>query len=176
MKRTRERRRKRNSIHWRESTESFVRFLLARARFAAQLLVSRITGHVVVEFPGELSATFGKSCGVARLERNWNGGAAFPRKLFITRHLEAWRRGKSEYSGLLKARNLLIFRDAKNAKNGKIAANWNVSGTRDFSFAEQNSMLLRFICFRVAYHLEIITSWLPKNHRVQQTVEDQRRG
>jgi len=61
---------------------------------------------------------------------------------------------------LLKARNLLIFRDAKNAKNGKIAANWNVSGTRDFSFAEQNSRLLRFICFRVAYHLEIITSWL----------------
>jgi hypothetical protein len=55
----------------------------------------------------------------------------------------------------LKTRNLLIFRDAKNAKNGKIAPNWNVSGTRDFSFAEQNSRLLRFICFRVAYHLEI---------------------
>jgi len=26
----------------------------------------------------------------------------------------------------------LIFRDARNAEHGKIAANWNVSGTRDF--------------------------------------------
>jgi hypothetical protein len=40
--------------------------------------------------------------------------------------------GGSEYSGLLKTRNLLIFRDAKNAENVKIAPNWNVSGTRDF--------------------------------------------
>jgi len=34
--------------------------------------------------------------------------------------------------------NLLIFRDAQNAENSKIAANWNVSGTRDFSFARRN--------------------------------------
>jgi hypothetical protein len=40
--------------------------------------------------------------------------------------------GESEYSGLLKTRNLLIFRDAQNAENDKIAPNWNVSGTRDF--------------------------------------------
>jgi hypothetical protein len=40
--------------------------------------------------------------------------------------------GESEYSGLLKTLNLLIFRDAKNAEHGRIAANWNVSGTRDF--------------------------------------------
>jgi hypothetical protein len=42
--------------------------------------------------------------------------------------------GESEYSGLLKTRNLLIFRDAKNAENCQIAPNWNVSGTRDFQF------------------------------------------
>ena len=44
--------------------------------------------------------------------------------------------GESEYSAVLKTRNLLIFRNAKNAKNGKIAPNWNVSGTRDFSFVQ----------------------------------------
>ncbi len=43
--------------------------------------------------------------------------------------------GESEYSALLKTRNLLIFRDAQNAENGKIVLNWNVSGTRNFSFA-----------------------------------------
>jgi len=37
----------------------------------------------------------------------------------------------------LKTRNLLIFRDAKNAKNGKIAPNWNASGTRGFQFTSQ---------------------------------------
>jgi hypothetical protein len=42
-------------------------------------------------------------------------------------------------SALLKARNLLIFREAQNAGNDEIAANWNVSGTRDFSFAIGNS-------------------------------------
>jgi hypothetical protein len=42
--------------------------------------------------------------------------------------------GESEYSQLLKTRKL-IFRDAKNADHGKIAANWNVSGTRDFHFS-----------------------------------------
>src|SRR6267378_4495264 len=48
-----------------------------------------------------------------------------------------WRWGESEYSGLLKTLNLLIFRDAKNAEHGRIAANWNVSGTRDFQPAVQ---------------------------------------
>jgi len=33
--------------------------------------------------------------------------------------------------------NLLILRDAKNAEHGRIAANWNVSGTRDFQPAVQ---------------------------------------
>jgi len=32
---------------------------------------------------------------------------------------------------------LLIFRNAKNAEHGKIAPNWNVSGTRDFQFSCQ---------------------------------------
>jgi hypothetical protein len=32
----------------------------------------------------------------------------------------------------------LIFRHVKNAENSKIAANWNGSGTRDFSFARRN--------------------------------------
>jgi len=44
----------------------------------------------------------------------------------------------SEYSGVLKTRKLLIFRDAKNAANGKIAPNWIVSGTRDFQPAGQS--------------------------------------
>src|SRR6266850_6706187 len=39
--------------------------------------------------------------------------------------------GETEYSAILKTRNLLIFRDAQNAENGEIAPNWNVSGTRD---------------------------------------------
>ncbi len=37
----------------------------------------------------------------------------------------------------IETRNLLIFRDAKNAEHGKIAPNWNVSGTRDFQFSCQ---------------------------------------
>jgi len=41
-----------------------------------------------------------------------------------------WRRGESEYSGLLKTRKLLIFPPAKNAQYHEIAPNWNVSGTR----------------------------------------------
>ena len=40
--------------------------------------------------------------------------------------------GGVEYSGLLKKRNLLIFRNAQNARNGRFASNWNVSGTRFF--------------------------------------------
>jgi hypothetical protein len=34
---------------------------------------------------------------------------------------------------VLKIRKLLIFRDAGNAKNDKIAVNWNVSGTQSSS-------------------------------------------
>jgi hypothetical protein len=45
--------------------------------------------------------------------------------------------GGSEYSAVLKTRNLLIFRDAQNVENDKIAPNWNVSGTRDFSFPDE---------------------------------------
>ncbi len=48
-------------------------------------------------------------------------------------HHEWCRRGESEYSGSLKTRKLLILRDAKNAEYGKIAFNWNVSGTRLFA-------------------------------------------
>jgi hypothetical protein len=40
------------------------------------------------------------------------------------------------YSAVLRIRKLLIFRDAKNAKNEKIAVNWNVSGTRTFSLPD----------------------------------------
>ena len=36
-----------------------------------------------------------------------------------------------------KTCNLLIFRDAQNAENAKIAPNWNVSGTRTFQPARQ---------------------------------------
>src|SRR5438132_698860 len=35
--------------------------------------------------------------------------------LLITKQLESWRRGESEYSGLLKTRRLLISRGAQNA-------------------------------------------------------------
>jgi hypothetical protein len=48
------------------------------------------------------------------------------------------------------ALNSLIFRDAKNAEYGKIAPNWNVSGTRDFSFCQTKFGLLRQVCLRVA--------------------------
>jgi len=40
--------------------------------------------------------------------------------------------GESEYLAVLKTRNLLIFREAQNAENDKLAPNRNVSGTRDF--------------------------------------------
>jgi hypothetical protein len=39
--------------------------------------------------------------------------------------------GVGIFSGIENT-NLLIFRGAKNAKNDKIAANWNVSGTWTF--------------------------------------------
>jgi hypothetical protein len=59
------------------------------------------------------------------------------RNPLTTKQLESWRRGESEYSAVLKTRKLLTFRDAGNAEDGKIAANWNVSGTRDFQFSWQ---------------------------------------
>jgi len=48
--------------------------------------------------------------------------------------------GESEYSALLKTRNLLIFRDAQNAGIGKIATSWNESGTRDFFTSVANEI------------------------------------
>ena len=44
---------------------------------------------------------------------------------------------ESFLGGMSGVLNLLIFRDAKNAEHGRIAANWNVSGTRDFQPAVQ---------------------------------------
>jgi hypothetical protein len=52
---------------------------------------------------------------------------------------EWWRRGESEYSGVLKTHKLLIFRGAQNVENGEIGPNWNVSGTRVLSSAKRNS-------------------------------------
>src|ERR1700722_2289476 len=42
--------------------------------------------------------------------------------------------GELEYSRGSRTCKLLIFQDAKNAQNGRIAPNWNVSGTRTFTF------------------------------------------
>ena len=52
---------------------------------------------------------------------------------------EWWRRGESEYSGLLKTRGLLKNRRAQKSKNAELALNWNVSGTRDFPFSPTKS-------------------------------------
>jgi hypothetical protein len=51
--------------------------------------------------------------------------------------------GESEYSQLLKTHWLLILRDAQNAEHDKIAPNWNVFGTRDFSLLPRNEVGLR---------------------------------
>ena len=48
--------------------------------------------------------------------------------------------GESEYLGVLKTRKLLFFRDGQNAENGKIAVNWNVSGTRGIRLSERFSV------------------------------------
>jgi hypothetical protein len=45
---------------------------------------------------------------------------------------EAQAKGDRNIQAYLKTRKLLIFRDAQNAENGKIAPNWNASGTRVF--------------------------------------------
>ena len=70
--------------------------------------------------------------------------------------------GESEYSAALKTRKLLIFRHAKNAEYRKIAANWNVSGTRDFSFAKRNSGYRVTFCFRVGTNRPESTRTLPE--------------
>ena len=67
-----------------------------------------------------------------------------------------------EYSGVLKTRKLLISRDAKNVEHGKIAPNWNVSGTRTFSLLhEQRSQLIADSRFDLA----------PKSNRKQRKRE-----
>jgi hypothetical protein len=43
-----------------------------------------------------------------------------------------WRRGESNYAGVLKTQNLLKNRHARNTENAEIAPNWYVSGTRLF--------------------------------------------
>src|SRR5690242_20488504 len=99
----------------------------------------QIHQHVAVEYggkagcaprPGHQSASLGALY-------PWSEGAPRPCSGHHFLRRKWWRRGESEYSGLLKTRKLLIFRDAKNAENGKIAPNWNVSGTRDFRLAGQ---------------------------------------
>jgi hypothetical protein len=59
---------------------------------------------------------------------------AFARKSIDYKHLKIMEAGSRNILdfGLLKTRNLLIFQDAKNVQNFKIAPNWNVSGTRIF--------------------------------------------
>jgi hypothetical protein len=63
------------------------------------------------------------------------------RNPLTTQQLEPWRRGELEQSGVLKTRKLLIFPHAKNAEHGEIAPNWNVSGTRDSSFAQRSKSI-----------------------------------
>jgi len=71
----------------------------------------------------------------SQLELIWNVDTTkSDRKLLTAKALRMVEAGESEYSGVLKTRKLLTFRDAKNAEPGEIAPNWNVSGTRDFSF------------------------------------------
>jgi hypothetical protein len=71
-------------------------------------------------------------CGTLRDGIASHRGKVLSRELSAYRTVEWWRRGESEYSVVLKTRKLLIFREAKNAENGEITANWNVSGTRAF--------------------------------------------
>jgi hypothetical protein len=58
-----------------------------------------------------------------------------------TRDKSWWRREDSEYPRALKTRNLLIFRNSKNAEHGKIASNWNVSGTRIFIVTVRQNLI-----------------------------------
>jgi hypothetical protein len=52
----------------------------------------------------------------------------------------------------LKTRKLLKNREAENAVAAEIAPNWNVSGTRDFSFAKRN------LGYRVTFDFELPTT------------------
>lgn len=52
--------------------------------------------------------------------------------------------GGAEHPGLLKTRNLLILRSAKNAQYDEIAANWNVSRTRIFASSQSVETSAKF--------------------------------
>ena len=105
--------------------EFYPRALQKRARRAFALLTrtyswkSRVTGQVAFQPHPPLA-----------LDTNGTWTPDILRKLLTTKQLEWWRRGESEYPQVLKTRNLLIFRDARNAENYQIAPNWNVSGTQ----------------------------------------------
>ena len=63
--------------------------------------------------------------------------------------------GESEYSRVLKTRRLLNFRDAMNAENSEIAANWTVSGTRGLSFFSAQKLGKVEAMFRVAHRARL---------------------
>jgi hypothetical protein len=68
--------------------------------------------------------------------------------------------GESEYFRLLKTRNLLIFRNAQNARNGKFASNWNVSGTRFFGERwdlRELDFAAASLGARDALHIQVVT-------------------
>jgi hypothetical protein len=83
--------------------------------------------------------------------------------LLITDYLVWWRRGESEYSGVLKTRRSLIFRHAKNAEHGKIAANWNVSGTRTFQPTRLERFLSGHYCVSLSTDLGRLHSNFPES-------------
>jgi hypothetical protein len=97
------------------------------------VLVSRLTEPVVLGFPEKSGATQSTLCGFTRVRHEWNMDTT-PFIIFDYKAVTNVEAGESEYVGVLKTHNLLIFRDAKNAEHGKIAPNWNVSGTRGFRF------------------------------------------
>jgi len=82
-------------------------------------------------------------------DRIWTQACKNGCNLLITDYLVWWRRGESEYSGVLKTHKLLENRRDRKSKNAEIAPNWNVSGTWDFSFVKQNWD------FRVAFISEL---------------------
>src|SRR5437899_6469366 len=67
--------------------------------------------------------------------RIWEVSLLLASRADETRTKSWWRREESEYSDVLKTRTSLIFRADKNAGNGEIAPNWNVSGTWNFQTA-----------------------------------------
>src|SRR5262249_16602579 len=82
------------------------------------------------------------------------------------KEIQWWRRGKSEYSHVLKTRNLLIFQDAQNALDSENAPNWNVSGTRTKLGKATRTAAISTIVRHYAVHrgLPGITSGFPTNH------------